>query len=54
MALQVILHTKEEIQCPEEVKVKGTLKKIELEGNKAWVISVEKFQCLLRKDKKIE
>jgi hypothetical protein len=44
--IQVILHTKEEIQCPEKIEVKGTLKQIELEGNKTWVISVEKFQCL--------
>ena len=51
--IQVILHTKEEIQCPEEIKVKGTLGQIELEGNKAWVISVEKIQCLsLGKDRK--
>ena len=43
---QVILHTKEEVQCPDTIEVKGTLKHKDLEGQKAWVISVTEFKCL--------
>jgi len=43
---QVILHTKEEVQCPDNIEVKGILKKMELEGQKAWMISVTEFKCL--------
>jgi hypothetical protein len=42
----VILHTTEEVQCPENIEVIGTLNQQEQEGNKAWVIKVKKFTCL--------
>lgn len=44
---QIILHTSEEVQCVDEIKVKGTLEEMELEeGEKAWVIKVTQFNCL--------
>ena len=44
--IQVILHTKDEVQCPEKIEVTGTLKQMELEGGKVWVITVTEFKCL--------
>ena len=43
---QIILHTKEEVQCPEKIEVKGKLTQVDLEGNKAWLIEVSEFKCL--------
>jgi len=42
----IVLHTTEEVQCPEKIEVIGTLSQQEQEGNKAWVIKVTKFTCL--------
>jgi len=42
----IILHTTEEVQCPEKLEAIGALKQMELEGNKTWVITVTKFTCL--------
>ncbi|OQY54498.1 MAG: hypothetical protein DRR08_08995 [Candidatus Parabeggiatoa sp. nov. 2] len=41
----IILHTNDEVQCPEKIEVKGTLKQMDLEGEKAWVIKVSEFKC---------
>jgi hypothetical protein len=41
----IILHTKEEVQCPEELTVKGLLKQMDLEGNLTWIIEVAEFKC---------
>ena len=43
--VKVILHTKDEVDCPGKIEATGTLKQIELEGNKAWVITVTGFKC---------
>ncbi|RKZ86088.1 MAG: hypothetical protein DRR19_15450 [Candidatus Parabeggiatoa sp. nov. 1] len=48
---QIIIHTFDEVQCPEDIEVKGTLTQTELEdddGQKhnAWLISVTEFKCL--------
>jgi hypothetical protein len=43
---QIILHTKEEVQCPKNIEVAGQLKQIDLEGNKAWVVEVKNFKCV--------
>ena len=43
---QIILHTSEEVQCPEEIEVKGTLNQQVLGEEKAWVIKVKEFKCL--------
>ncbi len=43
----IILHTSEEVQCVDEIEVKGTLEQMELEEEeKAWVIKVTQFNCL--------
>jgi hypothetical protein len=43
---QIIIHTDDEVQCPEDIEVKGSLKQMDLEEGKAWVITVTKFKCL--------
>jgi hypothetical protein len=43
---QVILHLKDEVQCPDKIEVSGTLKQKELEKNKAWLIEVKEFKCV--------
>jgi hypothetical protein len=44
---QIILHTSDEVQCVDEIKVEGTLKEIDLEeGEKAWLIKVTQFTCI--------
>ena len=43
---QIILHTNEEVQCPENIEVKGTLNQLELKGEKAGVIKVTEFKCV--------
>ena len=42
---QIILHTKDEVDCPGKIKASGTLNQLDLEGNKAWVIKVKGFEC---------
>ncbi|HIE02240.1 MAG TPA: hypothetical protein EYP59_18490 [Thiotrichaceae bacterium] len=42
----IILHTSDEVQCVDEIEVKGTLEQMELEEEKAWVIKVTQFNCL--------
>ncbi|MCK5718579.1 MAG: hypothetical protein KAH84_01380 [Thiomargarita sp.] len=44
--IQVILHTIEEVQCPEKIKVIGELKQLTLEEEQAWIISVTGVECL--------
>ncbi len=41
----VILHTKDEVDCPGKIKATGTLNQLDLEGKKAWVIKVKGFEC---------
>jgi len=41
----MILHTDKEVECPEELTVKGLLKQVDLEGNAAWIIEVNKLKC---------
>lgn len=43
---QVIIHTTEEVQCPEKLEVEGTLKQEKAEDNQVWIIKVDKFKCL--------
>jgi hypothetical protein len=42
----IILHTNDEVQCPENIEVKGTLIQMDLEGEKAWVVKISEFKCL--------
>jgi hypothetical protein len=43
---QVILHLKDEVQCPKNIEVSGTLKQQDIEKNKAWLIEVKEFKCV--------
>lgn len=43
---QIILHTKDEVQCPENIEVVGDLKQLDLGEGKAWVVEVTEFKCL--------
>jgi len=42
---QVILHTKDEVECPDKMEVEGTVKQLDLEGEKAWAIDVTQLTC---------
>ncbi|MDM8567970.1 hypothetical protein QUF50_00350 [Thiotrichales bacterium HSG1] len=44
--VNIILHTKEEVQCPENIEVIGNLKQLDLGDGKAWVVEVTGFKCL--------
>ncbi len=43
---KIILHTKDEVQCPENIEVIGGLKQLDLGEGKAWVVEVTEFKCL--------
>ncbi|MDM8565582.1 hypothetical protein QUF74_08010 [Candidatus Halobeggiatoa sp. HSG11] len=43
---KIILHTKDEVQCPENIEVIGNLKQLDLGEGKAWVVEVTEFKCL--------
>ncbi len=42
---QIILHTKDEVDCTDQMEVEGTVKQLDLEGNKAWALEVSKLTC---------
>lgn len=44
--IKIILHTKDEVQCPESIEVVGGLKQLDLGEGKAWVVEVAEFKCL--------
>ncbi len=43
---KIILHTKDEVQCPENIEVIGNLKQLDLGEGKAWIVEVSEFKCL--------
>ncbi|MCK5877367.1 MAG: hypothetical protein KAG43_07015 [Candidatus Marithrix sp.] len=44
--INIILHTKDEVQCPENIEIIGDLKQLDLGEGKAWVVGVTEFKCL--------
>jgi predicted RNA-binding protein len=42
---QIILHTTASVECTDAMEAEGTVKQLDLEGNKVWALDVTKLTC---------